>query len=345
MDYRALIVIGPGGVGKTTSAVVYALQAAYEGKRVGLLSIDPSKRLASALGLNLEGSLKELDLKPDFKGTVKAGIIDLKKIFDDKVYQFAGSKARAEKILRHPLYIAASTNLAGPLEYMSLAKFQEMYDSDEFDLVILDTPPDHHALDFLNKPNVLAGFMDKKIIQWLVKPFALAGRMGLTRVLMIGEKLMGGLAKVTGFSALHKLADFVIDMQEVIEGFHRLGTRTLQILRDPTTRFVLVASVQQSRFFSVQQLGEELIALGYKRPDLIINRCLPQAIIDDLRTTDPQGHPYVEELNLRLLRETELSHWFKQLSTGDILRMIDMGSDVDSLQALRELIKMIQMEN
>lgn len=344
LDDKALIFIGPGGVGKTTSAIVFALHAAFHGKRVGLLSIDPSKRLAAALGIKLDGTLQNLELGNEFSGTLKAGIIDLKKIFDDKVRDFTRSKKNTDRVLNHPLYVAASTNLAGPLEYMSLAKFQDMYDSGDYDIIILDTPPDHHALDFLTKPNVLAGFMDKKIIQWMVKPFVFAGKLGLSRVLAFGEKLMGGLAKVTGFAALHKFADFVVEMQEVIEGFHNLGTRTLQILKHPSTRFLLVSSVQQSRFFSVAQLGKELVDLGYKNPNMIINRCLPKEVADGLQGVNLKQHPALEELGLRTRGENELTEWFKTISSEKVIRIEDLGNEVDSLDSLKKLVQIVEFE-
>jgi anion-transporting ArsA/GET3 family ATPase len=334
LDAKAVVFVGPGGVGKTTSAVVFALLAALAGKRVGLLSIDPSKRLASALGMSLNGQPKRLQLKTEMKGSIHAGVVDLKLIFDDKVREFAKSDKKVERILSHPLYMAASTNLSGPVEYMSLARFQEMIDSGKFDLVILDTPPDHHALDFLTRPNVLAGFMDKKIIQWLVKPFQVAGKLGLGKILGLGERLMGGLAQVTGLSTLHKLADFIVEIQEVIEGFHRLGNRTLEILRENSTRYVLVSSVHHARFYSVEQLGEKLAALGFRSPDLLINRCLPEKVSDELALLKFPTHPMIEELAKRPEREQKLCQWFKTISAGHIMRAEDIGTQVDSLDAL-----------
>ena len=334
LDSKAVVFIGPGGVGKTTSAVVFSLLAAWQGKKVGLLSIDPSKRLASALGMDLKGKPKLLDMGPDVKGTIHAGVVDLKQIFDDKVREFSKSQAKIDKILAHPLYKAASTNLSGPVEYMSLARFQEMVDGGEFDIVVLDTPPDHHALDFLTRPNVLAGFMDKKIIQWMVKPFALAGRLGLGKIFSMGEKLMGGIAQITGISTLHKFAEFVIDLQEVIEGFHRLGTRTLAIFADKSTRFVLVSSVNHDRVYSIKSLGAKLIELGFTNPDLIINRCLPQQVTDELGEIPVGTSPILDEMGQRIQREKDLTKWFSGISSGRIIRAEDIGTEVDSLESL-----------
>ena len=334
LDSKAVVFVGPGGVGKTTSAVVFSLLAAWQGKKVGLLSIDPSKRLASALGMNLTGKPKLINLGHGVKGTIHAGVVDLKQIFDDKVREFSKSQAKIDKILAHPLYKAASTNLSGPVEYMSLARFQEMVDGGDFDIVVLDTPPDHHALDFLTRPNVLAGFMDKKIIQWMVKPFALAGRLGLGKLFSIGEKLMGGLAQITGLSTLHKFAEFVVDLQEVIEGFHKLGTRTLEIFASKSTRFVLVSSVHQDRVYAIKSLGEKLVELGFKNPDMIINRCLPKEVAEDLKGVDHGTNPILEELAQRIERENDLKKWFANISSRAVIRADDIGTEVDSMDSL-----------
>ena len=186
-------------------------------------------------------------------------MVDQKKIFDDVVRKYGKSKKQVNAILGHPLYKAASSNLSGPIEYMSLAKFSDLYTSDDFDLVVLDTPPDNNALDFLARPNVLAGFIDKKIMKWLIKPFAIAGKFGMSKFLNIGEKLMGGLAKITGVSMLSQFANFLVMMQEVIEGFPLSRKRSAQkILSDKSTSFFLVVSSAEDRMPGVKQFWGQL---------------------------------------------------------------------------------------
>ena len=145
---------------------------------------------------------------------------------------------------------------------------------------------------------------------------------------------MGGLAQITGISTLHKFAEFVIDLQEVIEGFHRLGTRTLAIFADKSTRFVLVSSVNHDRVYSIKSLGAKLIELGFTNPDLIINRCLPQQVTDELGEIPVGTSPILDEMGQRIQREKDLTKWFSGISSGRIIRAEDIGTEVDSLESL-----------
>ena len=281
---RVIVVIGAGGVGKTTSSIALAIHAARLGRRVALLSIDPAKRLAAALGIELGHELRPV-VFPDsagIRGTLAAAMLDQKAVFDGMVRKHAPSPHIADRILRDPLYIAASTNLSGPLEYMALARLQELAESADWDLVVLDTPPDSHALDFLGRPNVLSGFVENKVISRLLKPVVLAGRAGLGRVMAISEKVLGGITSVTGFSALRGFGEFVLLMQEVIDGFHRSGERVLQILRQDSTSFVLVAVPNRAAGRAAGALIRELAKMGYHLDGVVFNRCLPQDLRVDL---------------------------------------------------------------
>lgn len=288
-EKKIIVMIGAGGVGKTTTAIAVALAAAESGKRVALLSIDPAKRLAAALGMKVGDKLARLSLPIKGKGSVDAAMLDQKAMFDAMVLRHAPSSAVAERIFAHPVYRAASTNLSGPLEYMALAKLKDLAEDPSYDVVVLDTPPDTHALDFLERPNVLAGFMENKVMTWLVKPFLLAGRLGLGRLLNAGEKLMGGIAKVTGVSSLHAFGEFLVLMQEVIQGFHTAGEKILTILRRSDTAFVLVTVPTPAAARSARHLTSELKRLGYACHALVLNRCLPTSVAASLAAspTDP----------------------------------------------------------
>jgi anion-transporting ArsA/GET3 family ATPase len=279
-------VLGAGGVGKTSTSIALALRGAADGKKVALLSIDPAKRLAAAMGLVLSGKLSPLKISPEygFRGYLDATMLDQKEVFDAMVRKHAPSEKVTKKILAHPVYQAASTNLSGPLEYMALARLQEIVEDSRYDLIVLDTPPDTHALDFLARPNVLAGFMENKVMSWLIKPFQLAGRLGIGRILSAGEKLMGGIAKVTGVSSLHSFADFLVLMQEVIEGFHRSGERVVATLKDRRTGFVMVTTPLQNACRSAEFISTQLADLGYHCQGLILNRCLPKDVVEAAKT-------------------------------------------------------------
>jgi anion-transporting ArsA/GET3 family ATPase len=209
-------------------------------------------------------------------------MLDQKAVFDEMVGRFAKSAQAREKILNHSIYQAASSKFGGALEYMALGKLEKMYDSNQYDLIVLDTPPDAHALDFLARPNILAGFMEHKVMQWLIKPIHLAQKMGLTKILTMGEKLAGGIAEVTGVKALQVLAEFLVLMQDVIEGFNRSGERVLQILRSGETAFVMVTTLRSSAVRSALHMARQLKHMSYEVDRVIVNRTLPADVAQSI---------------------------------------------------------------
>ena len=277
---RILVLLGAGGVGKTTTSIVAALIGANLGRRVALLSIDPAKRLAAALGIPLSNQLQRIAIPESMhvSGFIDAAMLDQKAVFDAMVRRHAPSLSTAESILAHPVYQAASTNLAGPLEYMALAKLQELAEDPRYDLIVLDTPPDTQALDFLARPNVLAGFMENKVMTWLIRPFLLAGRFGLAKLFSLSEKLMGGIAKVTGVNALQSFGEFLLLMQEVISGFHSSGEHIVKLLHSPDTSFLMVTAPTEAATRSATGILTELKNIGYSLNAILFNKCLPPAV-------------------------------------------------------------------
>lgn len=279
---RAILVIGPGGVGKTTCATALAFAAAKEGRRVALLSIDPAKRLAAALGLKFGSQLHELQLPAAYKGSIAAAMLDQKAIFDEQVYRFVKSENGRKKILQNKLYQQVAARLGGPLEYIAVAKLEQLLSDKRFDLVVLDTPPDTHALDFLTRPDVLKGFTDHKVMTWLVKPFHLAKKIGMHHMLSMGEKLMGGIAKVTGVAALATLAEFLVVMEDVIEGFNQSGQTLKQQLAAASSGFVVVSAPRQASVRSAKHLLQQLGANHFLPSMVLLNLNLPDQLAREL---------------------------------------------------------------
>jgi anion-transporting ArsA/GET3 family ATPase len=315
---RICVVLGPGGVGKTTTSIAIAMVAARMGLNVGLLSIDPAKRLSAALGLSIGSEQKPIRFPKEFsvEGQLDAAMLDQKAVFDQMVMRQSKSPEAAAKILDHPLYQAASTKLAGPLEYMALAKLQEMSDTGKYDLVVLDTPPDTHALDFLKRPNILSGFMEHKVMTWLVKPFHLASRLGVGKLLSVSERLMGGVAKVTGFTALSLFAEFLVLMQQVIEGFHHSGEEIIRLLKRKDTTFLIVSAPSAASVRSSLNLATQIKELEYRLGGVIINRCLPKTLRDKLLK-----NPDLKQIDrdLRLLLDLVMSRWQGEATAIDSL--------------------------
>lgn len=274
-DARIIVALGSGGVGKTTSSIALALMAARAGKRVGLLSIDPAKRLADALGIPLGSELVKVEMQHPLSGSIEAAMLDQKAVFDDMVRRFAPSPAAAQKIFANSIYKEVSSNLGGPLEYMALAKLESMLKQGRYDLIVLDTPPDTHALDFLARPNILAGFIEHGVMSWMIKPFHLAQKLGAGALFKAGGKLMHGISSVTGIKMLRLLAEFLVLMEDVIVGFNRVGREVAQSLRQNSTGFVLVSAPYENALRSASHLMRELKAQNYPLLAMILNRNMP----------------------------------------------------------------------
>jgi anion-transporting ArsA/GET3 family ATPase len=312
---KVIVLLGPGGVGKTTCSIGLAVYAAMQGKRVGLLSIDPAKRLASALGLHFDGTATKIPFGESFPGSVEASMLDQKAMFDRMVHRYAPSPQIAEKILQHALYKAASVHLAGSVEYMALARLKEMVENTSYDLVVLDTPPDCHALDFLSRPDVLSRFREQKVMNWLIKPFLFATKLGLGRLMNMSEKLMGGVAQVTGFKALHSFAEFLVLIQQVIDGFHTASEGVLKILRNDKTSFLLLTVPTPSGLRTGLELGLQLKDIGYSLDGLILNRTLPKAIAREIPEEFPTGGAFLSKLWQRKINERNIqTHLLDTLS-------------------------------
>lgn len=296
-DAKIVIALGSGGVGKTTSSLGIALAAAYQGKKVCLLSIDPAKRLAAALGIKLGSELSTVQLPNNTKnGSLDAAMLDQKAVFDEMVGKFTSDLVTYKKILDHPIYQAASEKFGGALEYMAVAKLQKIVDEDQFDLIVLDTPPDTHALEFLSKPNILAGFMENKVMTWLIKPIYFAQKLGLGKLAAMGERLAGGIAKVTGVKSLHLLAELLVLMQDTIEGFHKSSERITEILHYDSTKFLLVTALHTASHRSTLHILKEISERNFQIDLVLINRTIPDAAKDSIAKL-PLFYPNTDEAN------------------------------------------------
>jgi anion-transporting ArsA/GET3 family ATPase len=334
-EQRVVIAIGAGGVGKTTSSIAMSVQAAKLGRRVGLISIDPAKRLAAALGIGLTGELKALNLGAEFKGTIHAAMLDQNAVFGSMVDRFAKDGKQAEKIKQHRFYQAASENLAGALEFMALAKLGDMIESAQFDLIVVDTPPDAHAVDFLARPDTLSRFIDNKVTNVLLKPFALAQKFGLGSLLRTGEKLMGGMAKVTGMAALQMMAEFILLMQDVLSGFNQAGKRVQSVLRSPDCSFVLVTALRRGVESSAVQMRNVLKEMEHDVDAVIVNRVIPAAIRKDvLSMMDIDSADLKAIHSAAQLQSSILQNLRKSFPSVPVVEVPEQNQSIDGIDAI-----------
>ena len=256
---RIVICAGPGGVGKTTIAATLALRAAVEGKRALVVTIDPARRLARSLGLErlgnketrIEGKLfSRAGLEP--RGELWAMMLDVKRTSDEVIARHAKSKEQAERIYANHFYQTASTVLAGSLEYLAMEKLYDLDAERRFDLIVLDTPPTAHALDFLDAPNRVLDVLANDSLRWLATPAVAAGKLGVRAVGMGSGYLIRQISKFTGVETLQALAEFLMCMQGMYDGFKDRAARVKALLASDDTAFVLVTSpgaIEEARFF------------------------------------------------------------------------------------------------
>jgi anion-transporting ArsA/GET3 family ATPase len=245
---RILVVVGCGGVGKTTLAAALALEAARRGRRALVLTIDPARRLADALGIGAIGNqpvripratLSALGV-PD-AGSLDALMLDMKRTFDDLVERFAESDDVRDRILTNAIYQHVSDALAGSAEYAAMEKVYELAERSEYQLVVLDTPPSQHALDFLEAPTRLLEFLDSRLVQILLHPAFAAGRFGFRVFHRGAHRVLQVLERVSGLGFLEDVSDFLLAFEGMSHGFRERARRVHAFLSGPEAAFLVAA--------------------------------------------------------------------------------------------------------
>ncbi len=284
---RILVCCGSGGVGKTTTAAAIGLRAAERGRRVVVLTVDPARRLAQSMGLTSldntprvvagvgtaapgdeSGQAGNGDARD---GSLHAMMLDMKRTFDEIVEAHADPD-RAAQILANPFYQSLSSSFAGTQEYMAMEKLGQLSRAQEWDLIVVDTPPSRSALDFLDAPQRLARFLDGRLLRLLAAPAKVGGRAYL-KVLNAGFGMVTGvLTKILGTQVLKDMQTFVSALDTMFGGFRERADYTYQLLRAPGTAFLVVAApepdaLREAAYF-VERLAEERMPLA----GLILNR-------------------------------------------------------------------------
>jgi anion-transporting ArsA/GET3 family ATPase len=271
VDQRSIIVCcGSGGVGKTTAAAVVALEGARRGRRTVVVTIDPAKRLADALGLaGLTDTPSRID--DDWPGELWATMLDTKSTFDALVLKHAATPEQGERILANRFYRNISGALSGTQEYMAMEKLYELHDESDFDLVVVDTPPTRHALDFLDAPRRLSRFLEHRLFRLLVSP-----SRGLVKAVnMAAQTFLRTVSKVVGGDVVDDAIAFFQAFEGMEEGFRERAERVNELLSAPGTAFVLVASPRRDTVGEAHFFAERLQEAGIAVEGLVVNRVHP----------------------------------------------------------------------
>ena len=277
---RILVCVGSGGVGKTTTAAALALEAALGGRRCLVLTIDPAKRLANSLGLSALGH--EIQAVPDALldqagprrrpgGSLHAMMLDQKRAFDEVVARYASDPAAVQRILANPVYAQISGSLAGSQEYAAMAKLHELEAGGEFELIVVDTPPTAHALDFLDAPEKLTMAIDSPAIEWFRK-LRHGGAGGWSLVGKTGSYVLKRLSQFVGSRFLDDLAVFFTEFNDILCGLRQRAEQTFALLRQDRVGFVLVASPEPMAMREAQFFHERLLDSSMPFCGFVINK-------------------------------------------------------------------------
>ena len=279
-DRRVVICCGTGGVGKTTTAAVLALEGARRGRKACVVTIDPARRLADALGIErLTNDPTEIDPKlwADIGaevvpgGRLSAMMLDTKSTFDLLVTRNASSPEQARRILENTFYRNVSGALGGTQEYMAMEKLHELHDEGDFDLIVVDTPPTRHALDFLDAPQRLTRLLDNRVFRLLMMPTRAYLRVASVAV----QTFLRTVARVVGSEVIEDVVAFFRAFEGMEEGFRERAAVVGEILTDPATAFVLVSSPRRDAMQEATFFADRLAEAGKSVQALIVNRVHP----------------------------------------------------------------------
>ena len=272
---RIIVCCGSGGVGKTTTAAALGLRAAERGRHVVVLTVDPARRLAQSMGLtSLDNTPRPVPGAvgdPQLGGTLHAMMLDMKRTFDE-IVEAHSDPGRAAQILANPFYQSLSSSFAGTQEYMAMEKLGQLRQSDEWDLIVVDTPPSRSALDFLDAPQRLGRFLDGRLIRLLSAPTRVGGRAYLRVVTAGFSMLTGVITKVIGTQVLRDVQTFVAAFDTMFGGFRQRADDTYRLLQAPGTAFLVIATpepdaLREASYF-VERLSQDRMPLA----GLIVNR-------------------------------------------------------------------------
>lgn len=269
---RVVACVGPGGVGKTTLAAALALGAARRGRRALVVTVDPARRLADALGLPaLDDEPRRVPL-PGAGGELWALMLDSRRTYDALVARLAPNADTRARIHANPIYQRISRALAGSVEYAAMLKVFELQSRADLDLVVVDTPPSAHALDFLDAPARLLRLLDSPALQWLVNPALRAGRLGWRWFRRGGQQVLRALERVTGLAFLEDLSEFLLAFEGMSGGFRQRARAVQQLLFGPDCAFVLASGPGELAAAQARDFLARLEERGAHPQGVVLNR-------------------------------------------------------------------------
>ncbi len=358
VEHRHIVICcGTGGVGKTTTAATLAIEGARAGRATVVVTIDPAKRLANTLGIaELSNSAHEIprdrwdpDATAPGGGRLHALMLDTKTTFDQLVQRYAVNDEQSTQILENRFYRNIAGALSGTQEYMAMEKLYELHDSGGFDLIVVDTPPTRHALDFLDAPRRLTRMLDNRVFRLLMVPTRTTLRVGS----VAASAFLRTISKVVGTEPVDDVVEFFRSFEGMEQGFRERAALVTELLAAPETAFVLVTSprrdaVQEAEFFAARLADGEFAVDA-----LVVNRVHPHycdvdpGVLRDRAAEldahdDPASHRLaaryanLADFELVAARErTELAGLEERIGNASVAYVPELGYDVHDFTALR----------
>jgi anion-transporting ArsA/GET3 family ATPase len=350
---KVVVCAGSGGVGKTTMSAAIAVRAAQLGRRTLVLTVDPAKRLATALGLDLKSDeeravkLTAPSRASSEGGSLSAAMIDSKKTFDQFIATHARQPSVAERIMKNRLYQQLSTTLSGSQEFTALERLLQAVESGRYDLVVLDTPPTKHAMDFLTAPQRINALFQDAITRWFMSPNEKSTGLFATLVGRGTRVALRSLEVLTGSQFIEELIDFFSAVRSIQQVLRDRSAAVHSLLTGPSTKFVMVTSFDAAKLLEAKYLQGELRRLGYTMQAVIINRAFPQWLPSEIDApVDPAEREVFDKVlkyqsefkNYYSARYNLYEHFAKGLgSSVALLRVPEYQQDVYGLNDLEAL--------
>ena len=328
-DRRFTVVVGSGGVGKTTLAAALALDAARRGEDTLVMTFDPSLRLKDTLGIGDEALDREVEVDAGTPGTLHASLLDAGRTFDRLVERYARDDDARKRILGNRYYRHLSGSLAGILEYMAVERLYEIAAEGRYRRVILDTPPTRQALDFLEAPERIVAFLDSGALRIALKPwFDDTGHLKATsRFGWLGRSLEGLLDRVVGLGLLRDMAEFFQAFEPLYAGFRERAREVQDLLRSDALGFVLVSGPDEDRIPDTMLFARRLEDSGHRLDQVVVNRVHPT--VADAGEGVPDDGPEAEA--------TRVLRWLGERDARGVtqLRNLLPGRDIPSIPVTR----------
>ena len=280
---EVVVFCGSGGVGKTTTAAAAALAATVRlGGRVLVLTIDPARRLANALGLGGFGNverrvpddvMRAAGVEP--RGELYAAMLDTKASWDDLVLRHAPDEETAYRILENRLYVNLTGRFVQSHDYIAMERLYDLHATGRYDLIVVDTPPTRNAIDFLEAPERMAEFFGGRLLRWLTMPYRIGGRRGARLVNFASRPFYQMADRILGSQFLQDIGEFFLNFQTMEDGFRRRATAVQQLLHDQRSAFVVVTTLESAPLREARFFCDELSKRNFHLGALILNKTLP----------------------------------------------------------------------